>query len=182
MLCETCLGPNPYVRMIKLPYGEKLCKIANTPYQAFQWKAGPTGRYKQTIISFAVASERNICQVCLNDMKYGLPVGLRDSLLKAEENRIALPQSDVGQRYFYEQQAQLVEHGGADQNFGQDMQNVPASRQLDKFSRSLRVVEAKSKTAFRNLPKLCSFWLNGSCNRVLKVQVNAIISYIFLDF
>ena len=27
---------------------------------------------------------------------------------------------------------------------------------------------ANSRTAFRNLPKLCSFWLNGACNRVVK--------------
>eukprot|EP01035_Chromulina_nebulosa_P034700 gene34700-46583_t len=50
MLCETCLGPNPYVRMTKLPFGHKLCKISNLPYQAFRWKAGPTGRQKETII------------------------------------------------------------------------------------------------------------------------------------
>ena len=70
MLCETCLGPNPYVRMTKLPYGYKLCKISNLPFQAFKWKAGPGGRYKETMVSFAVASERNICQTCLLDMKW----------------------------------------------------------------------------------------------------------------
>ena len=78
MLCETCLGSNPYVRMVKMPFGQKLCKISTAPYQSFRWKAGPQGRYKETIISYAVAKERNICQTCLNDMKYGLPVGVRD--------------------------------------------------------------------------------------------------------
>lgn len=28
MVCETCLGTNPYVRMVKLPMGHKLCKIS----------------------------------------------------------------------------------------------------------------------------------------------------------
>ena len=32
-LCETCLGQNPYVRMVKLAYGDKICKISNLPYQ-----------------------------------------------------------------------------------------------------------------------------------------------------
>jgi pre-mRNA-splicing factor RBM22/SLT11 len=67
MLCETCLGQNPYVRMTKMPFGEKLCKISNVPYQAFRWKAGG-GRHKETIICHAVAADRNICQTCLNDM------------------------------------------------------------------------------------------------------------------
>jgi pre-mRNA-splicing factor RBM22/SLT11 len=75
MLCETCLGENPYVRMVKLSPGEKLCKVSGAPYQAFRWKAGPKGRYKETVVSFAVAKERNICQACLNDMVFGLPTG-----------------------------------------------------------------------------------------------------------
>ena len=176
MLCETCLGPNPYVRMTKLPYGHKLCKISNIPFQAFKWKAGPGGRYKETIISYAVAAERNVCQCCLNDMVYGLPVGVRDAILSRTESssdQIALPQSNVGQQYFYEQQAQMIASGqvvgnNSANNMLTDLANVAKSRQLDKFSRALQVAEAKSKVAFRNLPKLCSFWLNGACTRVLR--------------
>ena len=29
-----------------------------------------------------MAQHRNICQACLNDMQYGLPVGVRDKLLR----------------------------------------------------------------------------------------------------
>lgn len=170
MLCETCLGPNPYVRMTKLPYGLKLCKISNLPFQAFKWKAGPGGRYKETMVCYSVAAERNICQTCLNDMKYGLPVGVRDAILSQAENQIAMPKSNVGQQYFYEQQAQMVANGQLTEHNDPslDLANVVRSRQLDRFSRVLQVAEAKSKVAFRNLPKLCSFWLNGTCTRVLQ--------------
>ena len=167
MLCETCLGQNPYVRMVKMPFGQKLCKISTAPYQSFRWKAGPQGRYKETIISYAVAKERNICQTCLNDMKYGLPVGVRDRLLSQPDNQIALPLSDVGQRYFYEQQAQMSESNASD-TFSTEISNMAPSRTLDKFARAKQVIEARSKTAFRNLPKLCSFWMNGTCSRVLR--------------
>lgn len=170
MLCETCLGQNPFVRMVKQPFGQKLCKISTAPYQSFRWKAGPQGRYKETIISYAVAKERNICQTCLNDMKYGLPVGVRDRLLSQPDNQMTLPQSDVGQRYFYEQQAQLAGsgEGSITASFSTDVANLAPSRTLDKFARAKQVIEARSKTAFRNLPKLCSFWLNGTCSRVLR--------------
>ena len=33
-------------------------------------------------VCIQVAQHRNICQACLNDMQYGLPVGVRDKLLK----------------------------------------------------------------------------------------------------
>lgn len=168
MLCETCLGLNPYVRMVKLPFGQKLCKVAGTPYQAFRWKAGPAGRYKETIVSYVIAKQRNICQACLNDMQYGLPVGVRDSLLAESKGQIVQPRSDVGQRYQYEQQAQLQAEGGdlTEQSYALTMQNIPQANQLSRLSRVMQVQEAKNKTAFRNLPKLCSFWLNGACNRV----------------
>lgn len=169
MLCETCLGSNPYVRMTKLPFGAKLCKISNLPYQAFRWKAGPNGRHKETIVSYAVAAERNICQTCLNDMRYGLPVGVRDALLSQPDNQVALPDSKVGQMYFYGQQAERLENGLVTHgDFSHEMVNAAPVRQLDKFARAMQVAEARSKTAFRNLPKLCSFWLNGSCTRVVR--------------
>lgn len=176
MLCETCLGPNPYLRMVKLPFGHKLCKISNLPYQAFRWKAGPQGRHKETVISYTVACDKNICQTCLNDMKYGLPVGVRDRLLSEQDTNdlprlTDMPNSLVGQRYMYEQQGQLIESGqssSAAASFSTEMQNVGATRQLERFSRAMQAMEAKNKTAFRNLPKLCSFWLNGTCNRVTR--------------
>ena len=38
-VCETCLGPNPYVRMVKMPPGDKMCKISGRGFQSFRWRA-----------------------------------------------------------------------------------------------------------------------------------------------
>ena len=166
MVCETCLGHNPYVRMVKMPFGEKLCSVSQVPYQSFRWKAGPKGRYKETIVSFVIARDRNICQACLNDMKYGLPVGVRDKLLQEEQSQIAMPHSDVGQRFYHEQQAQQQSSGQmVPHTMSNDMANVAPSNQMLKFAKIHQAREA-GRTAFRNLPKLCSFWLGGGCMRV----------------
>ena len=110
-LCETCLGPNPYVRMIKLPPGHKLCTISGLSYQAFRWTPSG-GRQKETIISYAVAKERNICQTCLNDMQYGLPVGVRDKILTELGKGVSkAPESIDGSRYHY---SQLTNAAGSD--------------------------------------------------------------------
>lgn len=155
--------------MIKLPYGKKLCKITNSPYQGFRWKAGPDGRFKETIVSFVIAKERNICQCCLNDMQFGLPVGVRDQLLKESSNQqVAMPRSDVGMRYHYEQLSRDSSDGSQQlMSMTDGMNNISKINQLATFSNMKQVAAARhNSTAFRNLPKLCSFWLNGTCGRV----------------
>jgi hypothetical protein len=164
--------------MTKLPYGQKLCKVGKVPYQGFRWKAGPSGRYKETVISAVIAKERNICQACLNDLQFGLPVGVRDHLLKDQNKaQLSLPQSDVGAMYRYDQLAHAQEGhgpGGAEASLSADYvnaNNVSQANQLAQFSHLKNAPERRSgataaaTTAFRNLPKLCTFWLQGTCNR-----------------
>lgn len=163
--------------MIKTQFGSKLCKISNLPYQGFRWKAGPQGRYKETIISFTVAKERNICQTCLMDMQFGLPVGVRDQMLKnnsslpadlATGQAIALPESDVGIRYHYQNLENNIDNIEYNPNnsVSSALQNQGVIRELDDFNRRRQEMDRKNKTSFRNLPKLCSFWVNGACGRV----------------
>ena len=85
-VCEVCLGPNPYLRMLKLPMARE-CKISGRPYTAFRWQPGAEARYKETIIAAEVAIAKNVCQVCLMDMEYNLPVRVRDQLMGADNTR-----------------------------------------------------------------------------------------------
>lgn len=86
IVCETCLGPNPYVRMQRvrcimplrrgclpkhvtlftalqqIEYGGQ-CHVSGRPYTVFRWKPGPNARYKKTIICQEVAKAKNVCQV-----------------------------------------------------------------------------------------------------------------------
>jgi len=61
------------------------------------------GRWEQ-VISPEVARAKGVCQCCLMDMEFNLPVGVRDALLKGSaEEQALLPQSGVNQTYFYDQ-------------------------------------------------------------------------------
>ena len=56
------------------------------------------------VISPEVARAKGVCQCCLMDMEFNLPVGVRDALLKgSSEEQALLPQSGVNQTYFYDQ-------------------------------------------------------------------------------
>merc|ERR1712216_676276 len=54
------------------------CKICVRPFTIFRWKAGTKGRYKATVICQACARVKNVCQTCIFDLEYGLPVQVRD--------------------------------------------------------------------------------------------------------
>jgi hypothetical protein len=178
------LGDNPNVRMVKLPFGHKACKISKLPYQGFRWKAGTHGRQKETVISLAVAKEKNICQACLNDLKFGLPVGVRDAIIheNAKKRKLEepmLPKSFTSTSSSY-QYPKLLSDPWADgsedtEEFQEEITNSIASTQLRQFSHQLSQKAFSSSSnkhndpksiPFRNLPKLCSFWLKNGCRRV----------------
>ena len=70
-------GDNPYVRMQKEDYGVE-CKICVRPFTIVRWKAGTQGRYKATVVCQSCAKVKNVCQTCLFDLEYGLPVQVGD--------------------------------------------------------------------------------------------------------
>ena len=158
-ICETCLGPNPFVRMMKLPMSRE-CKISTRPYTAFRFRPGKEARWKETIICYEVAVAKNVCQVCLFDMQFQLPTAVIDKYMrdKGEGGAADVPESDVGRDYFWNQQIAAQENGGAGPT-GMKMAGYDPSGTLLKLARTTPYYE-------RNRAKVCSFWLGGSCNRV----------------
>eukprot|EP00566_Odontella_aurita_P015046 CAMPEP_0113556030 /NCGR_PEP_ID=MMETSP0015_2-20120614/17037_1 /TAXON_ID=2838 /ORGANISM="Odontella" /LENGTH=345 /DNA_ID=CAMNT_0000457355 /DNA_START=51 /DNA_END=1085 /DNA_ORIENTATION=+ /assembly_acc=CAM_ASM_000160 len=155
LVCETCLGDNPYVRMTKEPHGKE-CKICETPFTVFAWQAGTRGRLKKVEICRTCARTKNVCQVCIYDLQYGLPVAVRDRVLSEEGSAgavSAVPQSDANRSWYNAQNERAIEQGSAGA--------VPGTRAALKLQ-SMARMEPRYE---RNLPKLCSFFARGECNR-----------------
>ncbi|KAG8468055.1 hypothetical protein KFE25_007107 [Diacronema lutheri] len=113
IVCEKCLGPNPYLRMTKVPLGAT-CSISSAPFTVHRWKAPGVGRQRQTIISREVATTKNVCQCCLHDLEYGLPSHLVDSLVSAVHGAEALPASDANREFFWDEKRKAVTDGRED--------------------------------------------------------------------
>lgn len=158
IVCETCLGPNHFIRMLKFPEGG-VCHVSGRPYNVFRWKAGNGSRYKKTVICQDLAKLKNVCQVCMLDLKYNLPVQVRDTLMRQNGDKILqeniLPKSYVG-REFALNEAQKNDK----------LQNMMSGKHSsDDILMNLSSIEPHYK---RNQARICSFFVKGCCNRGLE--------------
>ncbi|CAM9434710.1 unnamed protein product, partial [Phaeothamnion confervicola] len=165
IVCETCLGSNPYVRMTKEPYG-MACKICERPFTIFRWRPGAEARFKKTEVCQTCAKLKNVCQTCVLDLQYGLPVEVRDKFL-AEEERVVVPESDTQREWMAQQHTALVAqsdgslsqvtvHSGDSGGVGGAGNG--AHEKLLRLARNAPYYK-------RNLAHLCSFFAKGECNR-----------------
>ncbi|KAL3944846.1 MAG: hypothetical protein SGBAC_001048 [Bacillariaceae sp.] len=156
LVCETCLGDNPYIRMTKEPFG-KQCQVCERPFTVFAWQAGTKGRLKRVEICKSCAQAKNVCQVCIYDMQYGLPVKVRDKILKeygSGGTLTAVPQSMANRSWYTAQQERALAQG--ENTIGEA--NALAVAKLEEMANMAPRYE-------RNMAKLCSFFARGECNR-----------------
>jgi len=140
--------------MTKEPFG-KSCKICERPYTAFRWRPGQTARYKGTQLCQTCAKLKNVCQVCVLDLQYGLPVEVRDKFL-TDENKLVVPESDANREWFAGQHSAMIENGGST-GYGAAARNQTLLRL------------ARNQPYYRrNLPHKCSFYAKGECRRADK--------------
>ncbi|XP_037947283.1 pre-mRNA-splicing factor RBM22-like [Teleopsis dalmanni] len=154
ILCQTCLGDNPYVRMIKERFGKE-CKICTRPFTIFRWCPGARMRFKKTEICQTCARLKNVCQTCLLDLEYGLPIQVRDAALKVVDS---LPQSDVNKEYYIQNIDRELADGDGTEAAGTVGRSLAANEMLSKLARTAPYYK-------RNRPHICSFWVKGECKR-----------------
>lgn len=153
IICESCLGDNPYVRMTKANF-DKECKICTRPFTVFRWRPGRDARYKKTEVCQTCSKLKNVCQVCLLDLEYGLPVQVRDNALGIDTSG-SIPKSDVNREYFAEEQDRKAKAGlDYESSFGK----ARANDTILKLQRTTPYYK-------RNRAHICSFFVRGECTR-----------------
>lgn len=156
--------------MIKDKYGKE-CKICQRPFTVFRWCPGPKARFKKTELCQSCAKLKNVCQTCIFDLEYGLPVEVRDKALRMSQQ---LPKNDVNREYFHQQIEQnLVLDGditapyGGHQPIGKMLSHTAsASSSSGGSGTDLLLKLARTAPYYRrNRPHICSFWVKGECRR-----------------
>ena len=148
ILCETCLGTAPYMRMTKAEW-DKECKICTRPFIVFRWKPGNNSRFKKTEVCQTCAKVKNVCQTCLFDLQFGLPVEVRDKFLK---EKVEMPKDPVNRDFFAHRNTRNLDTLELPYN------SPEAYPILAKYAK-------KDTNANRNLPHICSFFVKGFCAR-----------------
>lgn len=139
--------------MTKAEY-DKECKICTRPFTVFRWRPGRDARYKKSEICQTCSKLKNVCQVCLLDLEYGLPVQVRDTALSISSND-AIPKSDVNREYFAEEHDRKARAGiDYESSFGKARPNDT----ILKLQRTTPYYK-------RNRAHICSFYTRGECTR-----------------
>ncbi|KAH8833702.1 hypothetical protein DL96DRAFT_1578082 [Flagelloscypha sp. PMI_526] len=154
ILCETCLGKNPFVRMSKQEFGKE-CGTCNRPFTVFRWNPGDGARYKTTVICQTCAKIKNVCQTCLLDLEYGLPTQVRDTALGIEAEA---PMSEINREY-YAQNMEAKMAGDKSLLGGATGRTQSAGKEM------LKQLARTDPYYKRNRPQVCSFFVKGECSR-----------------
>ena len=166
ILCEKCLGNSPVLRMIKNNFQHE-CNICKRPFTVFTWKPDANSRNKKTEICPTCAKLKNVCQTCLFDLQFGLPVELRDKFLK---KKIEIPKEQANLDYFISKATENFE------NLELPYYKPDAYKISSELSAIKNIIDIKNKDnnnndknknkiIKRNQRYICTFFLRGECNR-----------------
>ncbi|KAJ1611784.1 Cwf5-like protein [Cryptosporidium canis] len=85
IVCDRCLGESKFLRMTKSNQ-ERSCKICNRPCTMFRWKLHNSKKYNQTTICYSCGKIKNVCQSCVSDLNFGLPLYAREDYIKSKRD------------------------------------------------------------------------------------------------
>ncbi|KAF7294836.1 Pre-mRNA splicing factor [Mycena indigotica] len=155
VLCETCLGDNPFIRMSKQDFGRS-CGTCARPFTVFRWNPGAGMRFKNTVICQTCAKVKNVCQTCLLDLEYGLPTQVRDMALGVTNEA---PTSDINREYYAQNMESKLQAGST------GIQGSGPTRSQSAGKEMLKQLARTDPYYKRNRPHICSFFVKGECNR-----------------
>lgn len=114
-------------------------------------------RFRRTEICYTCAKLKNICQSCMFDLQYGLPVQIRDSVLNVRES---VPKNEPNREYFLATNAARLARGDVSLlDYDRAAHDDPAAQAI------LQKLAPKERKYERNLAPPCSFYAKGKCTR-----------------
>ena len=163
ILCDACLGDNPLVRMVKTP-ASAACRMCVQPMTVFRWRPNNAVGPRATEVCTTCAKVQNVCQTCILDLDYGVPIQIRDEALGRGET----PASSENRRFQVQQQQDRLEAAGGGQLTGAGSRDASLGDQVAMREQDLRG-DGRRGTGQPYAPpssRVCSFFAKGEeCKR-----------------
>ncbi|KAG2455837.1 RBM22 factor, partial [Polypterus senegalus] len=112
-------------------------------------------RFKKTEVCQTCSKLKNVCQTCLLDLEYGLPIQVRDTGMSVKDE---MPRSDVNKEYYTQNMEREIQNSDGTRPVGALGKAQSSSDMLLKLARTTPYYK-------RNRPHICSFWVKGECKR-----------------
>lgn len=98
-ICDRCLPAQSVTPTLVKYLNGKECKLCTFPFDSYSYKLKHNSF--QTICCARCANKNSICQVCLNDFEYGIPMHLRNSMkqIMNQEADTIIPKNDMMKRF-----------------------------------------------------------------------------------
>ncbi|KAI8429126.1 hypothetical protein MSG28_007676 [Choristoneura fumiferana] len=138
----------------KEKYGKE-CKVCVRPFTIFRWCPGSRMRFKKTEICQTCSRIKNVCQTCLLDLEYGLPIQVRDAALKIQDD---MPRNEVNNKCYIQNLDSQMSKFDSTQPSNSALKSKGGSNLLLKLARTAPYYK-------RNRSHVCSFWVKGECRR-----------------
>lgn len=104
---------------------------------------------------------KDVCQSCLFDLRYGLPVQVRDAVLQVKET---VPKQEVNRDYYMAVNANRLAKGDVGL-LDYDQVDPAGKAVLKDLSERVKTSSKDPMVVKRNLPPACSFYAKGTCTR-----------------
>uniref|UniRef100_A0A183EF29 Pre-mRNA-splicing factor RBM22 n=1 Tax=Gongylonema pulchrum TaxID=637853 RepID=A0A183EF29_9BILA len=128
------------------------------PFTCFRWMPGKGMRYKKTEVCQTCAKMKNVCQTCLLDLEFGLPVQVRDHALQIQDQ---MPKQGANRDFYIQKQEKelaLTDGTTPVRALAKASVDSPSTDLLRKLARNQPYYQ-------RNKPHICSFFVKGECRR-----------------
>ena len=106
------------------------------------------------VVCKEIARAKNVCQVCLLDLDYGIPVAARDAAL-GRAGGTGTPSSTANRDFALNEVAKKLENG----------EDVYEKEAKEKNNELLMRLARKKPYYNKNKAPICTFWLRNACTR-----------------